>query len=358
MVTAARWEGSGGVFLIAWRDLQFRRRRFFVSVLAVALVLSMTLVLAGLSNFFPAEVDRTLDDLGTDTWLVAEGSSGPFTGSTPLLGTRLDEIVDLDGVDEAGPLAFRQLKLDDEDRSTVNVFGVDWDAVGAPEPDEGRGVEREGEVVADASAGYEVGEQLSIAGQPATVVGTVEGSTVLVGTPNLFFGLEEAQQRAFAGQPILNAVAVSGSVAEPPTGMVVVDRSAARDDLLAPLEDAAGTILMVTVLLWIVAACIIGSVIYLSALERTGDFAVLKATGTSSSWVLGSLLIQAVLLAVVSSVVALALSLVLAPQTPMPAEIPTSAYIALPLTAVVVSLLASLAGVRRAVTVDPALAFG
>jgi putative ABC transport system permease protein len=39
-------------------------------------------------------------------------------------------------------------------------------------------------------------------------------------------------------------------------------------------------------------------------------------------------------------------------------EIPASAYIALPIVAVAVGLIASLFGLRRAVMVDPALAFG
>jgi putative ABC transport system permease protein len=42
----------------------------------------------------------------------------------------------------------------------------------------------------------------------------------------------------------------------------------------------------------------------------------------------------------------------------MPAEISAGSYVLLPIVAVVVGLLASLAGLRRAVGVDPALAFG
>jgi putative ABC transport system permease protein len=38
--------------------------------------------------------------------------------------------------------------------------------------------------------------------------------------------------------------------------------------------------------------------------------------------------------------------------------VPTSAFVFLPVIAVVIGLLASVAGMRRAVTVDPALAFG
>jgi putative ABC transport system permease protein len=42
----------------------------------------------------------------------------------------------------------------------------------------------------------------------------------------------------------------------------------------------------------------------------------------------------------------------------MPAEISRGAYLFLPVIAVLVGVLASLAGLRRAVGVDPALAFG
>ena len=38
--------------------------------------------------------------------------------------------------------------------------------------------------------------------------------------------------------------------------------------------------------------------------------------------------------------------------------VPTSAFLLLPVIGVVIGLLASVAGMRRAVTIDPALAFG
>jgi putative ABC transport system permease protein len=42
----------------------------------------------------------------------------------------------------------------------------------------------------------------------------------------------------------------------------------------------------------------------------------------------------------------------------MRVDIPTLAFVLLPVIAVVIGLLASVAGLRRAITVDPALAFG
>ena len=48
----------------------------------------------------------------------------------------------------------------------------------------------------------------------------------------------------------------------------------------------------------------------------------------------------------------------LAPLFPLPVSIPQRAFIALPLVATVVGLLASLVGLRRAVKVSPSAAFG
>ena len=96
----------------------------------------------------------------------------------------------------------------------------------------------------------------------------------------------------------------------------------------------------------------------MSALERTRDFAVFKAVGVSTRSLLGGLALQAVIVAVVSAALGALLSLVLAPLFPMRVDVPDGAYLLLPVVAVVIGLLASGAGLRRAVAVDPALAFG
>ena len=105
-------------------------------------------------------------------------------------------------------------------------------------------------------------------------------------------------------------------------------------------------------------AGIIGSVVYLQAMERTRDFAVLKATGSTNRTLVFGLAVQAVLLAVAAAIAAVGLAALLSPTMDMNIEIPSSAYVILPIVAIVVGLLSSLAGLRRAVSVDPALAFG
>ncbi|CKT45899.1 putative glutamine-transport transmembrane protein ABC transporter [Mycobacterium tuberculosis] len=48
----------------------------------------------------------------------------------------------------------------------------------------------------------------------------------------------------------------------------------------------------------------------------------------------------------------------MAPLFPMTVVVPLSAFVALPAIATVIGLLASVAGLRRVVAIDPALAFG
>jgi putative ABC transport system permease protein len=346
------------MWLIAWRDLQFRRRRFAISVVAVAVVLAITLLLSGLTNFFSAEIHRTVNQLDADAWVVSERATGPFLGSAPLESTRVEEVRDLPGVEQAGGVILRNFTADDPAEATVNLLGVEPGGIGAPgRPVDGQPLASAGQAVADERLGRSVGETVTIGGTTFDIVGVVSGSTALAGSPNVFVTLDDAQRIGYAGAPIVSTVGVHGTIDDIPAGLVVMTNDDAVEDLGAPLADARDTIGFLSILLWIIAACIIGSIIYLSALERLRDFAVFKAIGLSSGWVLGSLVIQAVVLALVATALAMFLSLPLTPTFPMPSEIPLSALLWLPVTAIVVAAIASFVGVRRAVTVDPALAF-
>ncbi len=138
----------------------------------------------------------------------------------------------------------------------------------------------------------------------------------------------------------------------------VVDRRAAVDDMIRPLHMARLAMSYLAILLWAVAASIVGSLIYLSALERTRDFAVFKALGVATASVLAGLMLQAVIVALVAAMLGGLLAVLIGPLFPMLVVVTPSAFLSLMATAVVIGLLASVAGVRRAVAIDPVLAFG
>ena len=344
---------------VTLRDLQWRRRRFVIAIVGTSLVFAMTLVLTGLSNGFRVEANSTVDSLGVDTYLVKSGPAGPFIGSPPFPQSEVAVVARIPGVRAAVPLVYTATTVPDGDSArNVNVFGAPAQGPGMPAVTVGRPPSGADEAAVSSVLGAEVGSDLEIGSRAVRIVGIVDESTALAGQPNVFLTVGGAQRMGYSSQPIVTSVGVLGSPERIPEGYRTIDRAGAVADLMRPMTAAVSAITMIAVLLWIVAALIVGSVIYLSALERTRDFAVLKAVGVSTRAVLAGLCVQAVVVAVVAAVLGGLVSLILGPLFPMRVVVPTSAYLLLPVVGVVIGLLASIAGMRRAVTIDPALAFG
>jgi putative ABC transport system permease protein len=347
------------LLLIALRDLQFRLRRFLISVVAVALILALTALLAGVAASFEAEAEHVLDQMDVDAWVVPPEALGPFIGAVPLPESARRDVAAAPGVQEVAGMVLYNLTLDEPSGPTrVNIFGVEANAVGSPRPDDGEALSGSRQAVVGRGLGREPGDTLSLAGSEFDVVGVLDESTLLGGTVNVFVPLRDLQEIGFGGAAIITTVAVRGEPGSTIGPLQVLGDGDAEADLVRPVEAAQSTITFLSVLLWIVAGCIIGSVIYLSALERVRDFAVFKAIGVSTSWILVGLMLQAALLSLAASAVAIASAWLLAPLMSIPVVLPVGIIAFVPLTAIVVALVASLAGVRRAVRVDPALAFG
>jgi putative ABC transport system permease protein len=347
------------MLITALRDLQWRRRRFVIAVIGAGVVFAMTLVLTGLANGFRVEARDTVDSLGIDAYLIKAGASGPFLGSTMFAAAEAQAIARVPGVESAIPLVFAGAVLQDRRASqNVNVFALPQSGPGMPTMAVGRAPSSPGEIAISNTLRRAVGDDVEIGAGVVRIVGLVGKSTASGGRANVFLTVEGAQQTLFSGQPLISAVGLRGTPAEIPDGYRIVSRDAAVTDLMRPLQQAYGAISHMAILLWAVAALIVGSLIYLSALERTRDFAVFKAVGVATHWVFAGLALQAVIVAVVAAVLGGVLSLGLGPTFPLRIVVPTSAFFLLPGIAVVIGLLASVAGLRRAVAVDPALAFG
>lgn len=343
---------------VGLRDLQFRRRRFLISIIAVALVFGLSLVLTGLALSFDTEIDRTLNQVGATAYVVPTTASGPYFAITPMLQPKADEIAKVPGVTAAAPIAFRPMHMDSPVRKGVNAFGIVPGQLGSPPLADGRLPANETEAVVDKRLGLALGTKFAMAGNDYTVVGLVDHSSLLGGSPNVFLTLKGLQAVAYGAQPVINSVAITGTPQNLPQGFKVVDINTAHADLLQPIEDARGSIYLMMAMLWLVAAAIVASVIFLSASERMPEFAVFKAMGISSSKVVVSLVVQSAIVALLSVVVAVGIGYAVAPLFPIPVEIPTQAIVMVFIAGLVIGMLASLAAVRKALSVDPALAFG
>ncbi|MCV7283194.1 ABC transporter permease [Mycolicibacterium flavescens] len=347
------------MLIAALRDMQWRKRRFAIAVVSTAIIFGMTLVLTGLANGFQTEAERTVDSLGVDEFVIKAGASGPFVGATPFAPVELRRIAAAPGVEAAAPLAYAggTATLDGDTRN-IDIFGAPEDGPGMPAVIDGRVPRSPDEVAVSTTLGRGVGDEVEIASRRLTVTGLVDNSTALANLPNVFLTIPGAQQLVYGGEPLVASIGVRGALEQVPDGYRVLDRAGAIEDLLRPLRVAVNSITIVAVLLWIVAALIVGSVVYLSALERLRDFAVFKAIGVPTRSVMAGLALQAVIVALLAALLGAGLSLLLGPLFPMQVIVPVQAFVALPVIAVVIGLLASAAGLRRAVKVDPALAFG
>jgi putative ABC transport system permease protein len=337
------------MLMAALRDLQWRRRRYVITIIATALVFGMSLIMSGLAATFPNEVHKLIGAIGGESYLAVQGETGPFSSTS---------FVPTSTAPDADPLFMWFAALG---RGTnVRQIGI----VGLPAHwklpvHRGRTVHTDDEIVVDSSLGVKLGGHVTLGHRSYLVVGTTSDYTIFGGEPIVFITVPAAQRSLAGGAPIARAFVERNTPSgAPPKGLSRFTRKAAETDLLRPLKSAADAIAFVKFLLWLVAACIVGSVTYLSAIERTRDFAVFKATGVKSYQIGMGMALQAVIIAIVASIIAFGIAFALAPVFPMPVAIPMNAVVTLPLLAIVVGLAASGVALRRALAVDPAAAFG
>jgi putative ABC transport system permease protein len=347
------------VLTVTLRDLQWRARRVVLGLVAAGLVLAMTVLMGAVHDSFLTETDRAVRFFGADSWVVPTGISGPFTTNSPTGAATVTAVRAASGVIAASPVAiFRHVvRGAGPGYSDVNVIAYPPGGVVVPRPVEGRGPTGPGEVSVDRSLHVAIGATLRLAGRPLQVVGEVNGLTYNGGTPTILLTLSEAQDVAFGGQPLASAIVVRGAPRGLTGGLRIMTPTEVRDDLRRPLSVATSTLGLLAVLLWVVAAGIVGFVCYLSGLDRSRDLAVFKAVGVTTARLVASVLVEGVLMSLAAAAVAFALSSAFLPVFPLDTALTGAACLRLLAVALVIGLAASAASVRQAVRVDPATAF-
>jgi putative ABC transport system permease protein len=218
-------------------------------------------------------------------------------------------------------------------------------------------VKRSGEAVVSPGISAAVGERLDVGGTSFRVVGKTKEGRYYFGIPTVFVSLEDAQDIVFKGQPLAMAIAIDGKTSTP-SGMKSLTNDQVISDLDRPVEGGVQSIVVMAVLMWVIAAGIIGLIVYLSAIERIRDFAVFKATGAPNRLIVGGLMLQAVLVAFTAGILAIGVSKLVGLGLPFPSKLGASGILQLIVISILVGVLASIAGVRRALSTDPAVAFG
>ena len=345
---------------VTFSDLIYRYRQFLIAIVGAGVVFAMALAMTGLAAGFSAEINWTVGGIGAQRWVLNDNSHGLISNWQLLPQADVTVISQAPGVARAAGLAVlpQQVAHIDGRSKTVLVFGVELGNIGDPAVTSGQALTGPGQVVADIRTGAAVGSQITIGSMPFHVVGQVVNRTMLAGSPIVFMPLSDAQALALGGRPLITAVVTRGVPSQVPAGLAVLTTSQIEQDNLVPLAGAISSIDSFKFLMWVVAAIIVAALLYVSALQRVRDFAVLKALGSSSLLLFESLAVQAVVVTLAAAALAAIVANFLGVFFAQPVVIPGSAFAVLPVIAIVVGLVASLVAARRATSADPAAAFG
>jgi putative ABC transport system permease protein len=345
---------------VTFADLVYRYRQFLIAVVGAGLVLAMGLLLAGLVGGFGSEIDQTVGAVGAQRWVLSGNANGEIAAVGVFPQADRATIAREPGVTRADPVIVipQQVAGIDGHATTVIVFGVQRGGLGDPIATAGRGLAGPGQLVADSGAGAAVGSHVTVGKMRFTVVGQVNNRTLLGGMPILYITLRDAQNLALGGRPLVTGVVTQGVPSRTPPGLDVLTNTQVEQSTLASMATAVSSVNNSKVLMWAIAAIIIAALLYVSALQRVRDFAVLKALGASSTTLFASLALQAVVVTLAAAAFALVISNFMGGLFAQPIAIPASAYATLPIVAIVVGLISSLVALRRATGADPASAFG
>lgn len=345
---------------ITLADLRYRYRQFLIAVVGAGVVLAMAVLLSGLADGFRSEIRATVGGVGADRWVLSAESHGRITAVATFDESAVARLAQSPGVTRADGIALlpQEVLRVGHRLVTVNVMGVSTDGLGLPRARAGKTLAGNGEIVLDRRAGVAVGTMVQIGATPLRVVGTVRDRTLSAGIPMAYMTLSDVQSALLGGRPVVTAVVTTGVPRSVPPGLTVLTNARIERETLATLASGVSSIEQSRTLMWVVAAIIIAALIYVSALQRVRDFAVLKALGSSSAMLFGSLCLQAVIVTLLAAGLGMGASTFMTGIFKQPVTVPASAYATLPLIAVIVGLVASMVALRQATGADPAAAFG
>jgi putative ABC transport system permease protein len=345
------------MWLLSRRELQFRSRRALVAVLVSALVFGIAVAAEGIKRTLSNEPSAFVDSFHADGWVVPRDGS-PFTTISVLPASMGATLADTPGVISVHPVVNGRATIVSGTRQNANLIGYDLADGKGPALTGGRAPKSAHEIAVSSGTGAGIGDKLVTTAGTFEVVGTVDGMRFNASAPTILMTFAGAQRAVLGGQPYAMGFAVNGRPESLPKGTQLSTNADAAADLGLTIKSATSTIDFITLLTWLVAAGVIGAIVYLAALEQNRNFAILRATGSTGKLIVGSLLVQSLAIAVSAAVLSVPLAFVIRLGMPMPSTLTADSFVRILAVGLVVGCLASIAAVRRALRVSPAEAFG
>lgn len=396
---------------LAVRDIRHNAGRFAFTSVGIGLLLMIVMGMGGIYRGLIHEATLLVDRIGADLWIVQGGTRGPFAEVSRIPANLEDRVRSVPGVAGARRFVSHTIQREHDGRPLrMVVQGLSW-----PE-DRGDWVplvagrslrQAHYEMIADQSLKLPLGTRIRLGKDVHEVVGLTRGMVGSGGDGLAFFTvsdamaiqfdqpgealrLERAARRARVEaidlgrlQPLLldRAEGLSRGIpafATPQVSAILVslqpgaDAAAVRqtlatwpditcystaemkDLLLSGMVDKAKRQLgLFRALLIIISTIIIALIVYTLTLDKIRDIALLKLIGARNGVIGGLILQQALLMGIFGYVLAWWIGRYAFPHFPRLVLIETADLVSLAIIVTVISVLASLAGIWKALRVEP-----
>jgi putative ABC transport system permease protein len=396
---------------LAVRDIRHNAGRFAFTSVGIGLLLMIVMGMGGIYRGLIQEATLLVDRVGADLWIVQGSTRGPFAEVSRIPANLEDRVRAVPGVAAARRFVSHTIQREHHGRPLrMVVQGLSW-----PE-DRGDWVpivagrplrQAHYEMIADQSLNLPLGTRIPLGKNVYEVIGLTQGMVGSGGDGLAFFTvsdamaiqfdlpgeavrLERAARRArvegtdigrlqplvldrAAGQssgiPAFATAQVSAVLVTLRPGadeatvrhtlstwpdITVYSTQEMRDLLLSGMVDKARRQLgLFRVLLIIISTIIIALIIYTLTLDKIRDIALLKLIGARNTVIGGLILEQALLMGAFGYALAWLMGVYVFPHFPRRVLIVPSDLTSLALIVVIISTLASLLGIWKAMRVEP-----
>ena len=366
------------------KDMRYRQARVVLTALGITVLISLILLLGGIMNGMRIQARQYVESTGADLWISAEGSGGAFIGFSLVVEEYMAFLNAGQGLvpNSASPLVFAQARPNVRGKSTkAIVVGYKLGQLGGPKraiegrmftPSNFKDYRPEDpvpyEVVVDEKMGLEIGEQITLGDEKVRVVGKTSSLMFVLDTPLLFMDVRIAQKLLLGNTPHVNMM-----VAKVNENFPVPEVATQYDEYetieTRTLQQTVGNIIeyyvdepmkavqFLRVMLWLAAGILVGMITYVTMLEKTQEIGVLKAIGAANMYVMSLLLKQVALMSAVGVMLGLVLSYVFAVAAPIFVAINFVESIIVASISFIVCCGSGYLAARKAITVDPMIAF-
>ncbi len=396
---------------LALKDIRYNLGRFVLTAVGIGLLLMVVMGMGGIYRGLLREATLLVESIGADLWIVQGGSRGPFAEISRIPSSVEDRVRTVPGLTGVRRFLSHTIQREHGGRQLrMVVQGLSW-----PE-DRGQWIplvagrplsQAHYEIVVDRSLGLELGARVRLGKDDYRVVGITSGMVGTGGDGIAFFTVGDAQAIQFdvpaeatrierllrrgrveehelgrltprlldravgeaAGIPALAPPPVSAVIASVAPGadpaqvaaeiarwpdVTVYTREQQIELLVSGMVDKAKRQLgLFRVVLVIISTIIMALIIYTLTLDKIHDIAMLKLMGAKNGAIIGLILQQSLLIGGIGYLLAWWLGNYAFPRFPRLVVIEPGDMLVLAGVVVLNSVLASLLGITKAMSVEP-----